>query len=678
MQILYNSQMRRVKELEEAAASEKRNHEGELQELERQLRNAAEKTTSITTDLQQSEAELIRCRLDLDRTTDELNESRRTIRELGHQKALRDAELLAAQTTAADLRAELTELRRYSATQTIDNLDEQLALLDAKHAAALKELEEKLAITTAKLTAAEAQHEADLLETSRLRDAQEDPSDDSVGPPSVPAPTNPVAALQPHELPLANDVSDETADKVSDINPDLAQLLSLETSDDEIVVSGDVAASNLPSEGNGVATNLFLDEEKYGEERTMLNEVQDAIAEKDELISELRAELDVLAADHRRLLLSVEQARTDAELAQQQAISEARADYNAEMMQLDAQNKATVFQLREELTAVKQQVITVCGEKNKLHRRTVELELAAKELDAGHEIELAALAAHATSLQNTIEETKARADELRAEALAQAVADRETAVRAETAHCKADTDCQLNAQADKHKVALDTAAAAAEERLAEALAALRKSYRLAVNRMVADIQAKLQSFRRETAQRFGSALKHWVEKTSKEINARYAGAIEALLQHAVAVSGEATAQALATEVFSAQGFVVESMGNSTVRTPPLPSTPTVTRPSPVAMMVPPQDKEAVDVAPSPLSDSNAAVRLPTTALLTPLPAQVAAFKRNPGAPGVDEVLTPGSTMLITPSPTPSPKSPNSATQKQPFGSPLSSGSWIVP
>ena len=74
---------------------------------------------------------------------------------------------------------------------------------------------------------------------------------------------------------------------------------ALEISDDENV--GHVTAPNLPSEDNSVAGNLLLDEEKYGAERTMLNEVHDAVAEKDALINELKAELDILAADHRRL-----------------------------------------------------------------------------------------------------------------------------------------------------------------------------------------------------------------------------------------------------------------------------------------------------------------------------------------------------------------------------------------
>ena len=122
--------------------------------------------------------------------------------------------------------------------------------------------------------------------------------------------------------------------------------------------------------------------------------------------------------------------------------------------------------------------------------------------------------------------------------------------------CCADAREQLQAQQETHSKSAAAASTAAEKEKARCLTELQGSYQEAIQKLVASVEKNLADARHGSGQRLQRALKRGTTLVAQRLNDRYMNAIQCIFEHVVDASGESAAQVLAEKAFASQGFKV--------------------------------------------------------------------------------------------------------------------------
>lgn len=712
LQVLYNSQLRRVRdlqhELELARSGAARREAG----LRAELENARADTEDALCDLSRTSAELQASNVKVGEMTQDLSAARQKVHELGHQTALTAAEVAAANTLIADLHMQIKEQQQAMASGTVmggsvyaavqqqqqqqqrrspsrrlanPNTRENVgggnnnynyagssSVMDPiermiKHqpdlaedvdqeqyrsagAGANADGPDAVAEVVVYASAAGGGAGGDAVDRDGLLDVNDNDNDEMTQPLGAAAVAVAAAAAAHLPSPPSRSASDT----------DLAAALELDTSEDELAMPTELAMGGPPMVAPAAATAALH------EARQQIDTLCHQVDEQAGVIAELQYELDVAVAAAQETAeqhaLQLDNATSKLALVEQQGMAEARADSLALYTAAEAKLKAELFKLKEELTAVKQQFIVVCGEKQTVERQSAELgsqcadlqagKKAAEERAAAHraqlsvlqveanvisvdsEQQIAALSDQTAAVVLELEQLKAANTMLRTSlADAQAAKDSvpqppETATQeAQTAPapavetsmqesqtaepdaaaastqteaptlvssgtgvgaadfaattavasaqtegeppCCADSQEQLHALQAQHEVHLTSAAeasAAAEAEKARCLTELQGSYQEAIQKLVAGVEKNLEEARRGSGQRLERALKRGTTLVAQRLNDRYMNAIQLIFEHVVNASGETAAQSLAEKAFASQGFKV----NITEESPPPP------------------------------------------------------------------------------------------------------------
>lgn len=129
LQILYSSQMRRVKELESKLQKEA----SEIDNLHHKIVARDKELANVMIDLETTTSELQRCRVQVEEQDDTIVKCNNKIRELGHYKAMILAELEAAKLSASQSQSELEENKKLRSNLSVVELENQIADMTKNH-----------------------------------------------------------------------------------------------------------------------------------------------------------------------------------------------------------------------------------------------------------------------------------------------------------------------------------------------------------------------------------------------------------------------------------------------------------------------------------------------------------------------------------------------------------------
>jgi hypothetical protein len=211
--------------------------------------------------------------------------------------------------------------------------------------------------------------------------------------------------------------NNNSSDQQHSMEPDasalaLAAALSLDSDEEEVpgghtIVETRIESGVLSAHAKEQLEHLTL---QIGEQQLMIASLQ----------HELNRTSAVADAADARHVLEWESAEARHSLALQEALVSARTDSVAMHTSSEYKLKAEVFKLHEELTAVKQQFIEICGEKHAVERRIIELDSRFSDQQsqgnirtAAAQIEIATLAQKAAAATSELEQRQTEAAEFR-------------------------------------------------------------------------------------------------------------------------------------------------------------------------------------------------------------------------------------------------------------------------